>query len=167
MRLIPKLGSCVVIGMVVSVADAVPPTADAPATTKSAKAQGTSQATSQAAMLNPTYPPDFAEAERAIKRFKPANGLKMTVFAAEPQLQNPVAMYVDEKNRFWVVETFRFDAGSKGNGVYDIRHRYHQLDDDLASKTVEQRLEVIKKWNDGDLSGLSEYPDRLKLIEDK
>ena len=143
---------------------AVPPVPNSPEpTTKAAAAQ----ATSQPAILNPTYPPDFAEAERAIKRFKPASGLKMSVFAAEPQLQNPVSMWVDDKNRFWVCETFRFDGGGEGDGVYDIRHRYHLLDDDLASKTVEQRLDVIKKWNDGDLAKLTVYPDRLKLIEDK
>jgi quinoprotein glucose dehydrogenase len=146
------------------VARAVPPVPDSPEpTTKAAKAQ----ATSQPAILNPTYPPDFPEAERSIKRFKPASGMKITVFAAEPQLQNPVSLHIDDQNRFWVCETFRFDGGGEGDGVYDIRHRYHLLDDDLASKTVEQRLGVINKWNDNDLSKLTVYPDRLKLIEDK
>jgi hypothetical protein len=82
----------------------------------------------------------------------------MTVFAAEPQLQNPVSLHIDDKNRFWVCETFRFDGGGEGDGVYDIRHRYHLLDDDLASKTVEQRLAVINKWNDNDLSKLTFIP---------
>src|SRR5688572_32474462 len=92
--------------------------------------------TTQRAILNQDYPPAFAEAEKAIDRYKVASGLKMSVFAAEPQLANPVALHIDEKNRFWVVETFRFDGGGEGWGVYDIRHFYDKLDDDLASKTV-------------------------------
>ncbi|MEA2736316.1 MAG: quinoprotein glucose dehydrogenase, partial [Humisphaera sp.] len=164
MRLLTKLSASFVILLFVRGADAVPPVPDSPEpTTKAAKAQ----ATSQPAILNPTYPPEFAEAQRAIKAFKPASGLKMTVFAAEPQLQNPVSLHIDDKNRFWVCETFRFDGGGEGDGVYDIRHRYHLLDDDLASITVEKRLDVINKWNNNDLSKLTVYPDRLKLIEDK
>ena len=151
--------------MVASVARAVPPVPDSPEpTTRAARCRRRLRSPrSSIRRIRRILP----EAERAIKRFKPASGLKMTVFAAEPQLQNPVAMWIDEKNRFWICETFRFDGGGDGNGVYDIRHRYHQLDDDLASKTVEQRLAVIKKWNDNDLSPLTVYPDRLKLIEDK
>ena len=93
-------------------------------------------------------------------------GLSAEVFAAEPQLANPVAMCTDEKGRFWVVETFRFDGGGIGHGVYDIRHRYHLIDEDLACKTVEDRLATIKRWNNGDLSSLTQFPDRLRLIED-
>jgi quinoprotein glucose dehydrogenase len=118
-------------------------------------------------ILHPDYAPAFEEATKAIAGFKPASGLKVEVFAAEPQLQNPVALSMDDRGRAWVVETFRFDGGGEGNGVYDIRHRYHLLDEDLASKTVEQRLETIKKWNNNDLSSLSQWPDRVRLIEDK
>ena len=39
---------------------------------------------------------------------------------------------------------------------------YDRLDEDLASKTVERRAELIKKWNKGNLSSLSEWPDRLE-----
>src|SRR5439155_25773069 len=106
-------------------------------------------ATTQA-LLHPDYPPDFAAAEKAIDNYKVAAGLKMTVFAAEPQLQNPVALWIDEHGKFWVCETWRFDGGGPGNGVYDIRHMYDRLDDDLSSKTVETRMERLNKWNHGD-----------------
>ncbi|MGB7158131.1 MAG: PVC-type heme-binding CxxCH protein, partial [Tepidisphaeraceae bacterium] len=118
-------------------------------------------------LVVPDVAPAFQAATKALARFKLAPGLSAEIFAAEPQLANPVAMCTDEKGRFWVVETFRFEGGTTpGHGVYDIRHRYHLLDDDLASKTVEQRLEITKKWNEGDLSSLMEWPDRLRLIED-
>ncbi|HEV2296343.1 MAG TPA: PVC-type heme-binding CxxCH protein [Tepidisphaeraceae bacterium] len=114
----------------------------------------------------PDIPPAFELATKQISRLMLAPGLSAEVFAAEPQLTNPVAMCTDEKGRFWVVETFRFDGGGVGHGTYDIRHRYHLLDEDLASKTVEQRLEMIKRWNNNDLSSLTQFPDRLRLIED-
>src|SRR5207244_12486383 len=86
------------------------------------------------AILNPpATQPAFAEAERAIDRYKIPDGLKMTAWAAEPQLANPVALWMDERGRAWVVETFRFEGGGEGTGVYDIRHMYHNLDEDLAS----------------------------------
>src|SRR2546423_646405 len=47
------------------------------------------------------------EGERAMKRFEVAPGFKVELFAAEPYLANPVAFHVDEKGRFYVVETFR------------------------------------------------------------
>ena len=114
----------------------------------------------------PDVAPAFDLAAKQIGRLTLSPGLSAEVFAAEPQLSNPVAMCTDEKGRFWVVETFRFDGGGVGHGTYDIRHRYHLIDEDLACKTVEQRLETIKRWNNNDLSSLTQFPDRLRLIED-
>src|SRR5437868_9081218 len=91
----------------------------------------------------------------------------MTVFAAEPQLQNPVAMWIDERGKFWVCETWRFDGGGPGKGVYDVRQMYDRINDDLSSKTVEQRQANLDKWNHGDNHELTEWPDRLRLIEDR
>ena len=127
----------------------------------------TTRTAEQTALLHQDYAPAFEAAAKAIDGYKVASGVKMSVFAAEPQLANPVALYIDEKNRFWVVETFRFDGGGDGWGVYDIRHIYDKIDDDLASKTVEQRLATMKKWNNGDLAQLEQWPDRLRLIEDR
>src|SRR5262249_42747113 len=80
---------------------------------------------------------------------------------------NPVCLWMDDRGRCWVVETFRFDGGGEGKGVYDIRHMIERLDDDLACKTVEDRLAAIKKWNNNDLSSLSDWPDRIRLLEDR
>ena len=112
-------------------------------------------------------PPAFADATKAMEQYKIPDGLKMSVFAAEPQLQNPVALSIDNEGKFWVCETFRFDGGGAGMGVYDIRQMYDRLDTDLASKTVEQRMEALNKWNKGDQTALTQWPDRLKLIEDR
>src|SRR5882672_10885449 len=67
-----------------------------------------------------SYAPKIAaasnEGELAIKRFTVAPGLKVDLFAAEPDLANPVAFCFDEKGRCYVCETFRLGAG-----VTDIR----------------------------------------------
>src|SRR5260370_2464206 len=93
---------------------------------------------------SPTYSPNIAPAseewKQAIRRIRVAEGLKVDLFAAEPMLANPVCFCVDEKNRFYVAETFRYTAG-----VTDSRDHMDWLDDDLACRTVEDRLGLLRK----------------------
>src|SRR3954465_8357511 len=84
----------------------IPPAFAAPAAQRSEPAQP-----NPSPLDVPDVPPAFEAATKASKRFTLAPGLTAEVFAAEPQLANPVAMCTDEKGRFWVVETFRFDGG--------------------------------------------------------
>src|SRR4051794_477461 len=53
-----------------------------------------------------TQPP-LAPAE-AQKRFKVPDGFEVRLFAAEPDVANPVAMTFDEKGRLWVVELYEY-----------------------------------------------------------
>src|SRR5579862_5292227 len=69
------------------------------------------------------------EGTLAIKLFKVAPDLKVDLWAAEPQLANPVAFNFDEKGRAYVCETFRLAAG-----VDDIRGIMDWLDEELASR---------------------------------
>ncbi|MBA4190110.1 MAG: hypothetical protein C0467_19165 [Planctomycetaceae bacterium] len=83
--------------------------------------------------------------------------LKVEVWASEPHLANPVAFAFDEKGRCFVVETFRHTQG-----VPDTRGK-PWLDDDLAARTVADRVELYKKFKYG------QYPEnseRLRLIWD-
>jgi hypothetical protein len=90
------------------------------------------------------YEPSIAgasdEAAKAIGRFQLAPGLKCELWAAEPMLANPVAFTFDEKGRCYVCETFR-----QQHGVVDNRDHMFWLDDDLAARTVEDRLAYFKK----------------------
>src|SRR5262245_42385906 len=92
----------------------------------------------------PAYTPQVAaasnEAERAMKRFRIPEGLRVELFAAEPHLANPVGFCIDERNRFYVAETFRLHAG-----VTDIRGHMDWLDDDLACRTVADRVAMYRK----------------------
>jgi quinoprotein glucose dehydrogenase len=80
------------------------------------------------------------EAAQAIQGFAPAKGIQIELFAAEPRLANPVSFCVDAGGTVYVAETFRHHQG-----VTDIRDHMDWLDDDLASKTVEDRRAMIRK----------------------
>src|SRR6185295_10563555 len=87
----------------------------------------------------PKVAPASDEGERAMKRFRIPKGFKVELFAAEPMLANPVAFAIDEKNRFYVAETFRLHSG-----VTDIRGHMNWLTNELASTSVEQRVDYMK-----------------------
>ena len=76
----------------------------------------------------------------AIKTFTYDAGLKCDLWAAEPMLANPVCFTQDEKGRWYVAETFR-----QNRGVVDIRGHGTWLDDDIASKSVGDRLWLSRK----------------------
>jgi quinoprotein glucose dehydrogenase len=113
-----------------------------------------------------TGKPAFDAATSAAEGFKPASGLRVEPFAVEPQLANPVAFNCDNQGRWFVVETFRFDDNGPYGGVYDIRHIYDRLDQDLACRTVEDRLAMTKRWLHNDLTRVTKDMDRVRRIED-
>src|SRR6266850_2286800 len=65
-----------------------------------------------------TQPP-LAPAE-AQKKFAVPPGFEVRLFAAEPDVANPVAMTFDEKGRLWVVELYEYPLGApKGQKARD------------------------------------------------
>lgn len=50
----------------------------------------------------------YLKPEETVAKMKVADGFEVKLFAAEPQLVNPIAMTVDEKGRVWVVECFEY-----------------------------------------------------------
>jgi quinoprotein glucose dehydrogenase len=100
--------------------------------------------------------------EAALRKLRVAPGLKASLWAAEPQLANPVAIAFDEKGRLFVVETHRI-----GTSVYDIRNYMHWLDDDLACRTVEDRERMYRKHLGKDAEKLAVESERLRLLEDR
>ncbi len=47
-------------------------------------------------------------ANEAAAKFKAPSGFKVSVFAAEPEVQNPIAMTWDARGRLWVAENFTY-----------------------------------------------------------
>lgn len=56
----------------------------------------------------PALPPEEAQ-----KRFQVPKGFEVRLFAAEPNIVNPVAMCWDERGRLWVVELYEYPLGAK------------------------------------------------------
>src|SRR6266478_2480017 len=101
------------------------------------------------------------EGALAIKRFQVAPGLKVDLWAAEPMLANPVAFNFDEKGRAYVCETFRLGAG-----VDDIRQIMDWLDEELACRTVDDRLAEMKRHLGDRFNSYTNHSERVQLIED-
>ncbi len=101
------------------------------------------------------------EGEQALKGFKVPAGLKGELWAAEPDVANPVAFWVDPRGRIYVCETFR-----QSRGIEDNRGHEHWLDDDLAAQTVEDRLAYIKKHLGEKANDYTKHDDRIRLLED-
>jgi len=71
-------------------------------------------------------------------------GVKADLWAAEPHVANIVSFAFDEKGRCFVAETFRLHAG-----VTDNRSHMDWLDDDIACRTVGDRVAMYKKYLKG------------------
>lgn len=89
---------------------------------------------------NPPLAKASDEAVKAIPQFKRDRSLTMEVWAAEPMLAHPVAFAFDEQGRCYVAETFRHSRG-----VTDNRSHMNWLDDELALRTVAERVELYRK----------------------
>lgn len=101
------------------------------------------------------------EGERAIVGFRTPEGIETSLFASEPMLANPVAIYVDHDGRVFVCETYR-----QQKGVEDNRFHNNWLDDDLAAQTVEDRVAYIKKFLGDEAATYTQHDDRIRLLID-
>ena len=56
-------------------------------------------------------------AAESLKKITLPPGFRARLFAAEPQVMQPIAMEFDDRGRLWVVENFSYPALKKNNGV--------------------------------------------------
>src|SRR6266487_1899897 len=116
----------------------------------------------QSGPAKPFVAPASNEGEMAMKLFQVAPGLKVDLWAAEPMLANPVAFNFDEKGHAYVCETFRLHSG-----VDDIRGIMDWLDEELACRTVDDRLAEMKRHLGDRFPSYSESSERIRLLEDR
>jgi len=111
---------------------------------------------------SPFVAPASDEGQKAIKRFRVPAGIETRLWAAEPLLANPVAFCFDEKGRCFVAETFRLHAG-----VTDNRKHMYWLEDDIACRSVADRVKMYRKHAKDKFADTYEKDhDRVKLIWD-
>ena len=100
------------------------------------------------------------DAANSLKTVKVEGGLKVDLWAHEPLLANPVAFSPDDRGRWFVSETYR-QEGRQDNGkmlvggVVDNRGHMGWLNDDIAARTTDDRLKMMRKY----------YPDAAKFKE--
>jgi quinoprotein glucose dehydrogenase len=100
--------------------------------------------------------------ELAVRKLQPAPGLKAALFAAEPDVVNPVGLAVDDRGRVFLAETRRYNTSA----LYILRHGDWYFDD-LACRTVEDRVAVSKKYLGAGASRLEVDSEVVRLLEDR
>lgn len=119
----------------------------------------------QALSVPPPAQPQVAgqsdEAIQAIPGIQVPDAWRVEVYAAEPDVANGVALFVDVDQSVWVCESFRQE-----NGIEDNRNHSEWLIDDLAAESVEDRLAYIKKHLGSDANSYTEQDDRIKVLRD-
>ena len=109
--------------------------------------------------------PASDEAETAIQSFKVPAGFQVELFAAEPHVANISAFDIAPDGKVYVVEVFR----RRGGGVLDMRNLSAAwLDDDLASRSVADRIALVKRRvMPADQRAMQLESDRVRLVEDR
>jgi quinoprotein glucose dehydrogenase len=102
------------------------------------------------------------EWKKTVLRMKLPAGVKADLWAAEPHVANIVAFHFDDKGRCYVAETFRLH-----HGVTDNRsHPRSWTDDDLACRTVADRVAMYRKHLGDKFPTYETDSDRVRLVED-
>ena len=117
----------------------------------------------------PALPDGTAAGEKMIPTFKLPAGMKVELFAAEPKLGSPVAIGLDEKNRVFVAEEYRFNRGTQENRNNAALQTLFFLEDDLQIQTLADRLKVFEKWKHkfpGGMEWYSKHADQVRLLQD-
>jgi quinoprotein glucose dehydrogenase len=105
---------------------------------------------------------DSTELKLAVRKLEPAPGLKVDLFAGEPQLANPVALWVDDRGRVFVSETHRYNTSA----LY-VKQHSHWYFDDLACRKVEDREAMARKFMGADAAKLAVDSEIIRLLEDR
>ncbi len=109
----------------------------------------------------PQVAPASDAAEKAIAGFQVPQGMTVELVAAEPALANGVCFCFDGQGRIYVAETFRQE-----HGVEDNRAHMTWVDDDLAARTVEDRLAFFHKHLGQRIDEYAKCDDRIRRLED-
>ena len=111
----------------------------------------------------PELAPASAEGEQTIRRMKAPAGFKISLWAAEPMLANPVAFNFDERGRIFVAETYRYRSS-----VLDIRDYMRILEDELANRNLDDFKAMInRRFDAASVKELGVESEILRVLEDR
>jgi quinoprotein glucose dehydrogenase len=103
------------------------------------------------------------EGEKNIKRFQVPAGWKVELFASEPDVAHGVAFDIANDGRVFVAETFR-----AWRGVPDIRGIMSWLDEDLACKSIDDRLLMMKRHlGEAGMKSYYQNTERVRYLRDE
>ncbi|GAB4138833.1 MAG: c-type cytochrome [Planctomycetota bacterium] len=106
--------------------------------------------------------PASREALDQIPSFALTNALECDLVAAEPMLSNVVAFSVDDRGRILAAETFRIQTG-----VFDTRSYMQWKDEDLACRTVGDRIAKYRRHIGEKLPDYEAYSERVQMLVDE
>lgn len=91
-----------------------------------------------------------------------APGLSATVWAADPLVQNPVAISFDDRGRCYTAETHRWSQS-----IFDITRQPTWLLEDLSFRTVADRSNFLAKTFSTNFHQLTKDSERVTWVEDR
>ena len=87
----------------------------------------------------------FTTPEEALQAVEPPEGYHLTLFAHEPEVQQPIALTTDERGRLWIAENYTY-AESSLNFDLTMRDRIVILDDENGDGVSDRRTVF---WDEG------------------
>ena len=109
-----------------------------------------------------TSTPDFDGAATEARKLKLAPGLKMDVWAAEPQLSNSVAFAFDGRGRALLAQSDRWAIS-----VFDITAHTNWLLEDMSFRTVADRAAFLRREFATNLTLLTKDSEVIRRVEDR
>jgi quinoprotein glucose dehydrogenase len=110
---------------------------------------------------SPKVEGDDGQAVQSLSRIKVPAGMKVELFAAEPHCANLVALDLAPNGDCYVVETFRRD-----DQVLDMRDWPQWVEDDLAARTVADRVGWVMRRAPADHKVFHRESERVRLLRD-
>jgi quinoprotein glucose dehydrogenase len=103
-----------------------------------------------------------AEFVHAMQQLELADGYEISLYAAEPDVLNPIALSVDESGRVYLAETDRYR-----DAVFDVvTQKPEWLPADLSFRTVADRTDFLKREFKGNLEPLTRGTERVRVLWD-
>src|SRR5438874_277661 len=99
-----------------------------------------------------------SEAELAVRKLRPTPGLKVELFAAEPDVVSPIGICVDDRGRIFVAETRRYNTAA----LYVKQHPTWYFDD-IACRKVSDRIDMARRFMGEKFSQLTQNSEIVRL----